>query len=160
MREKIVDILKTLRIVFIMLLISAVLWPINRNIAVLLGVYTGLFIVFVFCIISILKTIRTDTEVPVSSVVVVMFYSFMLLVPTIKLYSDLPDFFNGNLSVEEGQIERTFRYQGYLDVDINNMSISFWDPTVNYEDFPDDSTMKIYYLPRSKHGVDFELVKE
>lgn len=160
MKEKLIERLKTFRLLFFIILISAVLWPINRNIAVLVGVYTAFFIVFAYYTFSILMTKKTGEEVTVSSVLFVMFYAFVLLVPTMKLYSDLPDFFNNNWSVEEGQIERTYRYQGYLEVSINNMNISFWDPTVNYEDFPDDSTMKVYYLSRSKHGVDFEMVKE
>lgn len=159
-KEKIIAKLKTLKIVFVMLVIFAVLWPVNRNLAFVLSIYTGLLIVFIYSVFDILMTNKKGNEVSVSSVLIVMVYLFLLLIPTVKLYSDLPDFFNNNWSVEEGQIESTYHYRGYLDVYINDKSISFWDPTVRSTDFPDDSTMKIYYLPRSKYGVGFESIEE
>jgi len=158
-KDKIIAELKNLKIVFIMVLIFVVLWPVNRNLSFVVSIYTGLFIVFVGCIISVLKTIRSDTEVPVSSVVVVMVYSFLLLVPTIKLYSDLPDYFNDNWLVEEGKIEKTIYRRGYKDVYINNECITFWDPTTSFKNIPHDTIVRIYYLPRSKHGIEYELVK-
>lgn len=160
MKDKIVAKLKNMQFVFIMVLIFAVLWPVNRNLSVVVSIHTGLFIAYVGCIISILKAFKSDTDVPASSVVVVMVYSFLLLVPTIKLYSDLPDYFNDNCLIEEGEIENVVYRRGYLDVYINNECISFWDPTTSFKSIPDDTIVRIYYLPRSKHGVDYDIVKK
>jgi len=158
-KDKIVAKLKNMQFVFIMVLVFAVLWPVNRNLSVVVSIYTGLFIAFVGCIISILKAFKTDTDVPASSVVVVMVYSFLLLVPTIKLYSDLPDYFSDNWLIEEGEIENVVYRRGYLEVYINNECISFWDPTTSFIDFQEDAIVRIYYLPRSMQGVKYEVIK-
>ncbi len=158
-KVKTVDKLKKIKNVFIMLLIFAVLWPVNRNLAYVFSIHMGLFIVFVSCTISILRSTRSDIEVPVSSVMIVMVYSLLLLIPTIKLISDIPDYLNNNLSIERGEIERTAYRRGYLEVYINDECISFWDTSTNFKNIPDEVQVQITYLPRSKQGVAYELIE-
>lgn len=144
--------------VLTMLLILAMLWPINRNLAVGVSIHMGLFIVFVACVMSILKNFGSDTDIEVSSVIIVMVYSFLLLVPTVKLFRDIPDFFSESWLVQEGEIENVVYRRGYKDVYINDECIAFWDPTTSFESIPDESIVKIYYLPRSKQGLDYKII--
>lgn len=140
-------------------IVSFLLWRINRNIGEAFAVYTIAFYTASYCVLNIVKAFKDGTEVEPAMVVVAMYFLFAVLNPAINFYLDMPDYFEGNLNVKTSIIVKTYYNRGgYTEVYFDDAYVKFWSES--YRDFPDGSTMKIYYLPRSMTGVDVEFVSK
>ncbi len=147
----------------IMLLViasSCGLGYISSNIGEVFFIYTALSCAAIFAGITSYISFKKESKESVSSIILVMLYLMFLFIPTIKLYLDIPDFLNGNLNVEEGIVTEAISYKGYLSVNFNEKNIEFWGWDIDYDDFEANTKLKIYYLPRSMKGVEYELIKE
>jgi len=96
-----------------------------------------------------IKAIKDETNVSPGAIVGIMFYLLLLFAPTVKFYLDMPAYFSGNIHIEEGVVNDVKSGKMVLDVYVNDQMISFWDWDTTLSDFPNGSTMKIYYLPQS-----------
>jgi len=130
----------------------------NQNIGEAFLVYNLLLCGAIVAIISIYKTLGKATKESIGSIVFVMVYFMFLFAPTVKMYLDLPDFLKMNLAIEEGTINEVSSTKAYLNVNINELEIQFWGWDLSYDDFEENNRMKVYYLKRSKLGVDYEII--
>ena len=144
----------------LVVVISYFLWIRNGNIGMFFFLHTFFFCAFIHLGLISIKALKNKSNVSPGAIVGIMFYLFVLFVPTVKFYLDMPDYFSGNILIEEGIVNDVKSGKMFLDVYLNDNMISFWDWDTTLNDFPNDSTMRIYYLPRSNVGIDYELIKK
>lgn len=143
---------------FIIVLISSVLWFINRNISIIFLFNTFFLYAAIYCIVLIVKANRRNNDIPVGSVIFLAIYLFLVFVPSVNFYVDLFDYSKGNYSTIEGVVTDVKTPRGYRRVYISDTYIDFWDWSKSYKDYPNGKA-KINYLPKSKQGLSFEVLK-
>lgn len=146
-------------IIVALVIIAVLLSIMNRNVGVYFFINT--FLLYGFCVylFAFIVALLKKKDFRPFLLIVVVLYLFWGIGPVMKFYMDLPDFFIGDLEVVEGEIIDSTSQKAYYDVMINDKEIPFWGLLIGYKDFPQGSTMRIYYLKRSGIGVDFQMIE-
>ncbi len=109
--------------------------------------------------VSIFLLKRKGESVGIQLYLIVGVYLLFIMIPSMKFYMDLPQFIVGEYSNYTGVVNTSEDSGLSVVVGVEKKKFTYIYPT-STADFPIGSKIKIYYLPRSMQGVDYEIIKE
>jgi hypothetical protein len=150
-------------VLLIILYATYVIYSKNTNIGHAFFSYTLLLYIALISMNLAYKGFQKKIKEPLAEIAFLVLYFLVLFVPTIQLYMDIPYFLRSEYSMEEGIVTNAENYRGYYGVTLSEKEYQFWGwedfNHTDFEDFEGDVRVRIFYLPHSCLGVNYEMIE-